>query len=235
MLGHMAFDGLAWLAAILVGWRVRRTWLAQAALPMPDRAYPLYIVIVWIGAIAAAVLLGSANLALAGQDASGRSILGAIAGGIATAEIYKRFRGISGSTGIVFVVPLALGIAIGRVGCFTAGIEDFTYGTPTTLPWGVDFGDGIARHPVQLYESLAMVLFLAVFVPRLRCGDGVAIRCGFYFFAGWYAAQRFVWEFLKPYPPVVGPFNLFHLVCIAVLVYAAAMLVLTREPARAPA
>ena len=59
MLGHMAFDGLAWLAAILVGWRVRRTWLAQAALPMPDRAYPLYIVIVWIGAIAAAMLLAS--------------------------------------------------------------------------------------------------------------------------------------------------------------------------------
>ena len=235
MLGHMAFDGLAWLAAILVGWRVRRTWLAQAALPMPDRAYPVYIVIVWIGAIAAAVLLGSANLGLAGQEASGRSILGAIAGGIATAELYKLWRGIRGSTGIVFVVPLATGIAIGRIGCFTAGIEDFTWGTPTALPWGVDFGDGIARHPVQLYESLAMVAFLGVFVPRLRRGDGVAIRCGFYLFAGWYAAQRFVWEFLKPYPAVVGPFNLFHLVCIAVLVYAAAMLALTREPARASA
>jgi prolipoprotein diacylglyceryltransferase len=235
MLAHMAFDGLAWLAAILVGWRVRRTWLAHGALPMPDRAYPPYIVIVWVGAIVAAVLLGSANLVLAGQESSGRSILGALVGGIATAELYKLLRGVRGSTGIVFVVPLALGIAIGRIGCFTAGIEDFTYGTPTLLPWGVDFGDGIARHPVQLYESLAMVAFLAVFVPRLWRGEATAIRCGFYLFAGWYAAQRFVWEFLKPYPAVVGPFNLFHLVCIAVLVYAVAMLALTREPTHAPA
>jgi prolipoprotein diacylglyceryltransferase len=88
---------------------------------------------------------------------------------------------------------------------------------------------------VQLYESLAMVAFLAWFVPRLKRGEATAIRSGFYLFAGWYAAQRFLWEFLKPYPAVIGPFNLFHLVCLAVLVYAAAMLVFTREAARAPA
>jgi prolipoprotein diacylglyceryltransferase len=56
-------------------------------------------------------------------------------------------------------LPLAIGIAVGRLGCFFAGLDDFTYGTPTTLPWGHDFGDGIARHPVQLYESAAMAAF----------------------------------------------------------------------------
>lgn len=240
LLGHMAFDGLAWLTAIFAGWWARRHWLAATALPMPDRAYPLYMIVVWMGAIAAAIGLGSANLALvgpgeAGFGLSGRSILGALAGGIVTAELYKAVRGIRGSTGIVFVVPLALGIAIGRIGCFAGGLADYTYGTPTTLPWGVDFGDGLARHPVQVYESVAMVAFLAWFVPRLRRGDAAAIRGGFYLFAGWYAAQRFLWEFLKPYPTVVGPLNLFHFVCLGVAGYAAAMLVLAREPARAPA
>ena len=53
-----------------------------------------------------------------------------------------------------------------------------TYGTPTTLPWGVDFGDGVPRHPVQLYEAATMAIFLAVFVLLLRQGrgDGAAHR-----------------------------------------------------------
>ena len=31
---------------------------------------------------------------------------------------------------------------------------------------------------------------------------------------GWYGLQRFVWEFFKPYATLIGPFNLFHLVCL---------------------
>ena len=51
---------------------------------------------------------------------------------------------------------------VGRWGCFLSGLEDQTHGTPTALPWGHDFGDGMLRHPVQLYESFAMGLFLVV-------------------------------------------------------------------------
>ena len=63
--------------------------------------------------------------------------------------------GITHSTGAYFAPSLAIGIAIGRIGCFLSGLEDYTYGTPTTLPWGYDFGDGVLRHPVQLYEAAA--------------------------------------------------------------------------------
>jgi phosphatidylglycerol:prolipoprotein diacylglycerol transferase len=83
-------------------------------------------------------------------------------------EILKRRIGITSSTGLRFAAPLAAAIAVGRLGCFFAGIEDRTYGNPTDLPWGHDFGDGISRHPVQLYEAIAMALFLAAFVPMLR-------------------------------------------------------------------
>jgi len=43
-------------------------------------------------------------------------------------------------------VPLAVGIAVGRIGCFLTGLDDHTYGLPTTLPWAVDFGDGFGNN-----------------------------------------------------------------------------------------
>jgi phosphatidylglycerol---prolipoprotein diacylglyceryl transferase len=50
------------------------------------------------------------------------------------------------------------------------------------------------------------------------------MRNGFYVLVLVYAGQRFLWEFLKPYGAVLGSFNLFHLVCAALLAYAAFML-----------
>ena len=126
-------------------------------------------------------------MALAGLPPLGHSIAGAIAGGIVGAEGYKLARGIQGSTGLVFVAPLATGIAIGRWGCFLSGLPDYTYGTPTSLPWGVDFGDGIPRHPVQLYESAAMAVLLALFL-LIRRRPFVAAN-GFYLMTGFYALR----------------------------------------------
>ena len=54
----------------------------------------------------------------------------------------------------------------------------------------------------------------------LRRGTEPVLRTGFYLFVGIYAAQRFLWEFLKPYGTVIGPFNLFHLISIALIAYA---------------
>jgi prolipoprotein diacylglyceryltransferase len=56
----------------------------------------------------------------------------------------------------LLAVPLCAGIALGRVGCFLAGPADRTHASATALPWGVDHGDGIARHPVALYEAQAL-------------------------------------------------------------------------------
>jgi prolipoprotein diacylglyceryltransferase len=54
--------------------------------------------------------------------------------------------------------------------------------------------------------------------------DPFFMRNGFYLMVLWYAAQRFCWEFLKPYAPVLGPLNLFHLICIGLMGYAIWML-----------
>lgn len=222
---HIVFDFLAWASAGLLGWWIAsRGWLAGFSARPRLNDDPWYFVSLALGALAGAVLFGSLNMNLAGLWTFGHSIAGAVAGGVVAVEIYKLLRGIRGSTGLPFVGPLALGIAVGRLGCFFAGLPDYTYGTPTHLPWGVDFGDGFRRHPVQLYESLAMLLFLAFWLRALTTQETAVIRNGFYLFVAWYALQRFAWEFLKPYPAVAGPFNLFHLVCVALFAYSILMI-----------
>jgi len=47
---------------------------------------------------------------------------------------------------------------------------------------------------------------------------------GFYLLVAFYATQRFVWEFLKPYGKLIGPFNLFHLICAGLFCYSFAMM-----------
>jgi prolipoprotein diacylglyceryltransferase len=214
---HSIFDLLAVVSAVAVFWLLP---LPQSRVTQPWKLHPAYIGLASLGMMVGALAAGTGNLLLSGLSEIGKSVLGGLAGAILAIEILKRRLGVTVSTGLRFAAPLAAAIAVGRLGCFFAGLEDRTYGTPTRLPWGHDFGDGILRHPVQLYEAIAMVLFLAAFVPMLRGGFRLATRAGFHFFVGVYAAQRFLWEFIKPYGTVVGPFNLFHLICVGLLGYA---------------
>lgn len=220
---HAVFDILAWSLALAIRFLyVRRGDFGHVALP-PELAFP-YKIALLSGASFGAVLCGTANLAIQFPNLLGHSVIGAILGGIVAVEVFKRHHGIRGSTGVVWVVPLSVGIAVGRLGCFFSGLPDYTYGISTDLPWGVDFGDGILRHPVQLYESMAMTLFTFV-VAFLVERKNVWFRDnGFYAFVAFYAGQRFVWEFLKPYAAIIGPFNFFHFICLALITYGVAMM-----------
>ena len=87
------------------------------------------------------------------------------------------------------------------------------------MPWAVDLGDRVGRHPVQLYESAAMALFLCVYLRARFRGDRWATHSAFQAMIIFYAGQRFLWEFLKPYPPLLGPLNLFQLLTIGMVIY----------------
>src|SRR5215475_10178168 len=195
---HTAFDLVAWLGA-----GAAAMWLSRRKdLHFPSQSLQLgYVATLLFGAGLGAFLFGTLNLWLSGQPGIARSVEGALAGGIVAVELYKWRAGISVRTGARFALPLAVGIAIGRIGCFAAGLDDFTYGTPTTLPWAHDFGDGVPRHPVQLYESLAMTVFAVVYVLAVLRRFDFMIENGFYLALGYYGLQRFIWEFLKPYGP----------------------------------
>jgi phosphatidylglycerol---prolipoprotein diacylglyceryl transferase len=220
---HAAFDVLAWAAAGAAALWLRRS--DRVSFPVPPQLRFSYLAVLVFGAGVGAVAFGSANLWLSGMDGLARSIEGAVAGGIVAIELYKRSAGITQRTGARFALPFAVGIAVGRIGCFLSGIDDFTYGTPTALAWAHDFGDGVPRHPVQLYESCAMAIFAVVYIWRIRNRDRFWATQGFYLAVGFYGLQRFVWEFFKPYGPLIGPFTLFHVLSVAVLIYAVAMIV----------
>lgn len=216
---HLVFDLAAWgsglgLSALLYRWRLRGLTAEVAG-----KVGGGYFAALAAGAIPGAWLAGSLNSLQGAHPALSHSVVGALVGAIAGVEVYKGVRGVHGSTGGVFVGPFALGVVIGRWGCLFAGLADGTYGAPTALPWAVDLGDGIGRHPVQVYESLAMAAFLAAYLEGLARRRAWAMRRGFYALCIWYGFTRFGWEFLKPYPPLIGPLNLFHLICGGLVAY----------------
>jgi prolipoprotein diacylglyceryltransferase len=146
----------------------------------------------------------------------GKTIVGGLIGGVIAVEFVKARLGIEVATGDLLVLPLAAGIAIGRIGCFLTGLSDGTSGIATSLPWGVDFGDGTPRHPTQLYE-IAFVVILSLFVarigPRLRVtGDAFKI------FVLGYLSFRVLVDFIKPATRIVGV-SILQWACLAVIAY----------------
>jgi phosphatidylglycerol:prolipoprotein diacylglycerol transferase len=140
----------------------------------------------------------------------GKTVAGGLLGGWLGVELAKRVSGIRRRTGDLFVLPLCVGIAVGRIGCFVAGLADDTYGKPTHLPWAVDFGDGIGRHPVQIYEILFLALLGWVLSRDWNLAEGMRFRI----FLASYLAWRVAIDFLKP-QPLVGGMNLIQWACLA--------------------
>ena len=223
---HTIFEALAYAIGF-------RTFLWTRARLAPD-AFRHHDHVVWVavGAVVGAAL--GAKLAYWLDDPlnafadfpdirhllEGKSIIGALLGGLCGVELAKKIARVDNSTGDAFVLPLTLGMCIGRIGCFLAGLGDHTYGLATSLPWGVDFGDGVPRHPTQLYE---IVFLLAQYALLHRRRDAFA-RPGdrFRAFMLGYLLFRLLVEFIKPvfhlYP---GDLSGLQWLCVAGLVYYA--------------
>jgi len=183
----------------------------------------------WVTIAAAAVgaLMGSRVLGLVEQaprmglswrmllQPGGKTIVGGLLGGWLAVEIVKLLLKIKSRTGDVYAIPLCVGIAIGRIGCFVAGLADDTYGTATTLPWGVDFGDGVRRHPTQLYEMVFLLLLAGVLwgMSKRPHRNGALFRV----FMASYLSWRLVVDFIKPQPLVDG-LNMIQWACVAGLI-----------------
>lgn len=151
---------------------------------------------------------------------AGQSMVGGLLGGLLGVELAKKLTGITRSTGDDFVFPVLLGLMIGRVGCFLAGLSDGTYGVATSLPWGIDFGDGVARHPTQLYEIVFAGL-LWVWLRRLRPTLGQTPGLLFKLMLSAYLLWRLLVDILKPVPyEFPGGLSGIQIVCIlALLIY----------------
>jgi prolipoprotein diacylglyceryltransferase len=69
-----------------------------------------------------------------------------------------------------------------------------------------------------------MLAFALAWVAALERRMDFVARNGFSLAVGFYGAQRFLWEFFKPYAPLVGPLTLFHFVSAALVAYAVFMI-----------
>ena len=126
-----------------------------------------------------------------------KTVLGGFLGGLIGVESTKKVIGVTTSSGDLMTFPLILGLIIGRIGCHLEGLEDGTFGDATTWPWGIDFGDGINRHPTNLYEILFLImLWLSIVYIEKRYSLSNGIR--FKIFLISYIIFRFFIEFLKP-------------------------------------
>lgn len=225
---HPVFETLAYL----VGFGVYRLARGRRGdfLSTPDRW--TMIVAVVLGAVVGSKLLHHlANPSQWSEIAAnpilllgGKTIVGGLLGGWIAVEGTKRLMGVTRRTGDLYAIPLCLGMAIGRVGCFLTGLDDHTYGVATDLALGVDFGDGVPRHPTQLYElGFLLLLALLLLTPDANRREGTRFRV----FLGGYLAFRLVVDGLKPYDEVTAGLQGIQLACLAGLV---ALIVGARRP-----
>jgi phosphatidylglycerol:prolipoprotein diacylglycerol transferase len=177
-------------------------------------------------------------------------LYGSIIGGTAAFFLYRAIRPFPLLPLLDVVAPsLALGIAVGRIGCFLNGC---CYGDRCALPWGVSFprdsppwreqvGAGLIPgnsawslpvHPTQLYSAIdgfvLLILLTAYYPLRRRDGADMALLMVAY------PVTRFLIEYLRN-DEGIFLFGLTISQNISVLLLAAGLLFwywLSRRPAR---
>lgn len=230
---HFLFETLAYPCGFFAYQRLRRSF----GDPVPQSIRWSVIAAAAVGAVIGSKLLYwledpyriAANWHSFSVLWGGKTIVGGLMGGLVAVEWTKHRLHFTTRTGDLFAVPLCVGIAIGRIGCFLTGLADDTYGSRTSLPWGIDFGDGVRRHPTQLYEILFLLL-LARLLLLLMCRPHMQGDI-FKLFMVAYNGFRLGIDFLKPDPRFLG-MNSIQWACLLVLLYYSPDLWRWLRPAR---
>ncbi len=152
----------------------------------------------------------------------GKSIVGALLGGMLGVIVIKRIRGIKDRMGNIIAPAIALGMAIGRLGCFFNGC---CYGKPAS--WGVDFGDGILRYPTQLFE-VAFHLIAFVILHNLKSRvkrPGILFQ--YYVMA--YLVFRFLIEFIRENKVIMFNLTVYQLLCLGGILLISLRLILSER------
>jgi phosphatidylglycerol---prolipoprotein diacylglyceryl transferase len=135
-----------------------------------------------------------------GHVSSGEGLVwyGGVIGGALAVIAWARYRDFLGLALLDLAAPgLAVGYAIGRIGCQLSGDGD--YGIPSDLPWAMAYPEGTVPtteevHPTPVYETLAMGL-VAWVLWRLRDRFRPGILLALYLVLS--GAERFLVEFVR--------------------------------------
>jgi phosphatidylglycerol:prolipoprotein diacylglycerol transferase len=145
----------------------------------------------------------------------GKTIIGGFIGGAMGAKVAKKIFNIKAKRGNLFAPAIAIGVAIGRIGCFLRGC---CYGKPTSLPWGVNFGDGISRHPTQIYESIFM-LGMFIYLEKIKNHKDVKPGQLFKILMVSYFIFRFFIEFLRVEEIAFWGLTSFQVISLFAIIY----------------
>jgi phosphatidylglycerol:prolipoprotein diacylglycerol transferase len=143
----------------------------------------------------------------------GFSWFGGLIGGVGVGLWMLRRRQVPAISALAAATPaLAVGHAIGRVGCFMVGDD---YGRPSNLPWAVAFPEGLPPtdvpvHPTQLYEAIALAALAWAFIRWRRADVDDAVVLGRYLVLA--GSTRFAIEFISVNARLFGPFTLAQLI-----------------------
>jgi phosphatidylglycerol:prolipoprotein diacylglycerol transferase len=222
-----SFGALVALGALVGLWLFRRELRVSG---FPDSATDAGFAGVFGGMLGAKLLWVSEHLDEGGFfellfSRGGMSWFGGFAGGVLAGVILIRMRRLPLIPVLAAATPaLAIGHAIGRVGCLLVGDD---YGTPTDLPWGIAFPEGLPPtsvpvHPTMMYEAVLLVP-LAWYLVRLRRAQAPpAVVLGMYFLAA--GLIRFAVEFLRINERVAGPLSVAHIAALLAAAAGAALL-----------
>jgi phosphatidylglycerol---prolipoprotein diacylglyceryl transferase len=132
-------------------------------------------------------------------------------------------------------VPLALGYAIGRIGCQLSGDGD--YGKHTDLPWGMSYPHGTVPttdtvHPTPVYETLTMGL-VALFLWQLRDRVRPGLLFALWLFLS--GLERLLVEFIRRNEVVALGLTTPQLISVGMMIVGGVWLARARSPRLAPA
>jgi phosphatidylglycerol---prolipoprotein diacylglyceryl transferase len=169
---------------------------------------------------------------LLGNVVSGSGLVwfGGLVGGALGVILWARWRGFLGWQLLdTAAVPLAVGYAVGRIGCQLSGDGD--YGTASDLPWAMSYPEGTVPtagevHPTPVYETLAMGLAGAV-LWRLRDRFATGVLFGLYLMIA--GVERFLIEFIRRNDEVVAGLTQAQLISLVLLGLGAAIVAVRRD------
>ncbi|MDD2871964.1 MAG: prolipoprotein diacylglyceryl transferase [Candidatus Gracilibacteria bacterium] len=220
-------DMLGYISGFLSGYLFYKYFFKnnQVTIPFRDKEEKLFYYLGLFGfAMGFGILVSTFDYYIVHGAKNGlvlsKTVAGAIAGGVIASEIFKKVYKIKFNRGVLFVPSLTIGILVGRIGAFMIGLRDNTHGLATNLPWGYDYGDGILRHPTQIYEIIVLLLIFIIFVIGINTKKEWWINNGFFIFTLIYFTYRFLVGFVMPYSHFWFGLNSIQVVSIGMIVYS---------------
>jgi phosphatidylglycerol:prolipoprotein diacylglycerol transferase len=214
-IGPLTIHSYGFLLA--VAFLIALTWIARASAKNgldPNRIFDLGLYLAFSALAGAKLLLllteftyfleHPAEIFSLDTLRAGGVFYGGFLAAVAVAVLFTRRWGVSfWRVADLFAPGISLGLAIGRLGCFSAGC---CWGKPADLPWAVVFTNPyshervgvplmVSLHPSQLYEMAGCLLVFGLlwwFFPR-RKFDGQV----FVLYLTFYGILRFVLEFWR--------------------------------------